>query len=85
VRNAQSHADATMVCVEVTNPTPHTIRLVVTDDGRGFAAGDRDRRRAGGHVGLSLLDGLVKQVEGTVVVASEPGHGTRLALEVPGA
>jgi two-component system, NarL family, sensor kinase len=83
VRNAQSHADATMVCVEVTNPTPHTTRLVVTDDGRGFAPSDRARRQADGHVGLRLLDGLVKQVDGTLLVTSEPGKGTRVELEVP--
>jgi signal transduction histidine kinase len=85
VRNAQAHADATMVCVEVTNPTADTTRLVVTDDGRGFAPGDRTRREADGHVGLALLDGLVKQVDGTLVVTSEPGEGTRLQLEVPSA
>ncbi len=83
VRNAQAHADATMVCVEVSNPTRHTTRLVVTDDGRGFAPGDRVRRQADGHVGLALLDGLVKQVDGTLVVTSKPGEGTRLELEVP--
>jgi signal transduction histidine kinase len=83
VRNAQAHADATMVCVEVSNPTPDTTRLVVTDDGRGFAPGDRARRQADGHVGLALLAGLVKQVDGTLVVTSEPGEGTRLELEVP--
>jgi len=83
VRNAQAHADATMVCVEVSNPTPNTTRLVVTDDGRGFAPGDRARRQADGHVGLSLLEGLVGQVDGTLVVTSEPGEGTRLQLEVP--
>lgn len=83
VRNAQAHADATMVRVEVSNPTPNTTRLVVTDDGRGFAPGDRARRQADGHVGLALLDGLVKQVDGTLVVTSEPGEGTRLQLEVP--
>jgi signal transduction histidine kinase len=83
VRNAQAHADATMVCVEVSNPTPNTTRLVVTDDGRGFAPGDRARRQADGHVGLTLLEGLVKQVDGTLVVTSEPGEGTRMQLEVP--
>jgi signal transduction histidine kinase len=83
VRNAQSHADATMVCVEVSNPTPKTTRLVVTDDGRGFDAGERARRQASGHLGLTLLEGLVKQVDGTLVVASQPGAGTRLELEVP--
>jgi signal transduction histidine kinase len=83
VRNAQAHADATMVCVEVTNPTPGRTRLVVSDDGRGFAPGDRTRREADGHVGLALLEGLVKQVEGSLEVSSEPGEGTRLQLEVP--
>jgi two-component system NarL family sensor kinase len=83
VRNAQSHAGATMVSVEVSNPTPGTTRLVVTDDGRGFGPGDRARRQADGHVGLTLLEGLVKQVDGTLVVASEPGEGTRVELEVP--
>ncbi|MEA2157054.1 MAG: two-component system, NarL family, sensor kinase [Solirubrobacteraceae bacterium] len=83
VRNAQSHADARMVCVEVSNPTPNTTRLVVTDDGRGFAPGDRARRQADGHVGLTLLEGLVKQVNGTLEVTSEPGKGTRMELEVP--
>lgn len=83
VRNAQAHADATMVCVEVSNPEPNITRLVVTDDGCGFAPGDRARRQADGHVGLTLLDGLVKQVDGTLVVTSEPGEGTRMQLEVP--
>lgn len=83
VRNAQAHADATMVSVEVSNPAPDRIRLVVTDDGRGFQPGDRIRRQTDGHVGLSLLDGLVKQVDGTLVVRSEQGEGTRLELEVP--
>jgi signal transduction histidine kinase len=83
VRNAQAHADATMVCVEVSNPEPNITRLVVTDDGRGFAPGDRARRQADGHVGLTLLEGLVKQVDGTLVVTSEPGEGTRMQLEVP--
>jgi signal transduction histidine kinase len=85
VRNAQAHADATMVCVEVSNPAPNTTRLVVTDDGNGFAPGDRARRQADGHVGLTLLEGLVKQVDGTLSVTSKPGAGTRLQLEVPNA
>jgi signal transduction histidine kinase len=72
-----------MVSVDVSNPTAGTTRLVVTDDGRGFAPGDRARRQADGHVGLSLLEGLVGQVDGTLVVTSEPGKGTRVELEVP--
>jgi len=71
------------VCVEVSNPTSNTTLLVVTDDGRGFAPGDRVRRQADGHLGLTLLEGLVRQVDGRLAVTSEPGAGTRMELEVP--
>ena len=83
VRNAQEHGEPTSVRVEVTRPAPDTTRLVVHDDGRGFAAGDRERRAADGHVGLTLLEGLVAQASGTLAVHSEPGNGTTVELEVP--
>ena len=64
---------------------PTTVRLVVEDDGRGFTESTREARAAGGHVGLSLLEGLVRQANGTLVVESAPGRGTRVELEVPAA
>jgi signal transduction histidine kinase len=57
--------------------------LVIADDGRGFGEGDRESRRAEGHVGLTLLEGLVQQAGGTLEVRSSPGHGTTVELEVP--
>lgn len=69
--------------VEVTRPASATTRLVVTDDGRGFAASDRERSAQEGHVGLTLLEGLVAQAGGTLSVRSEPGEGTTVELEVP--
>jgi signal transduction histidine kinase len=83
VRNAQSHAGAASVRVELTRPDPATARLVVTDDGRGFAERDRERSVADGHVGLTLLEGLVEQAGGTLDVRSAPGRGTTVELEVP--
>lgn len=83
VRNAQSHAGAASVRVDVTRTATGTTRLVVTDDGRGFSEGDRERRGADGHVGLTLLEGLVQQAGGTLAVRSAPGHGTTIELEVP--
>jgi signal transduction histidine kinase len=59
------------------------MRLVVSDDGRGFAGLDRQRRRAEGHMGLSLLEGLVEQSGGTLAVRSAPGDGTTVELELP--
>jgi signal transduction histidine kinase len=85
VRNVQAHAKATSVRVQVTRPTRGTMRLVVEDDGRGFDAAERERRGEEGHVGLTLLDGLVRQANGTLAVRSEPGRGTTVELEVPSA
>ncbi|MEA2371428.1 MAG: two-component system, NarL family, sensor kinase [Solirubrobacteraceae bacterium] len=83
VRNAQSHADAASVRVDVTRAAADTTRLVVSDDGRGFDERQRELRLAEGHLGLSLLEDLVEQAGGTLAVHSEPGHGTKVELEVP--
>jgi signal transduction histidine kinase len=83
VRNAQAHADPKSVRIEVTRPMLNTTRLVVTDDGGGFAASDRERRAEDGHIGLTLLEGLVAQASGTLSVRSQRGKGTTVELEVP--
>src|SRR4051794_4147072 len=83
LRNVRAHAGARSVHVEVTHPVPATTRLVVTDDGRGFAAEERERRGDEGHVGLTLLQELVDQSGGRLSVHSSPGAGTTVELEVP--
>jgi signal transduction histidine kinase len=83
VRNVQEHAGADTVRIALTRPRPETVRLVITDDGRGFAAEDRTRAGAAGHVGLTLLEELVTQAGGTLTVRSQPGAGTTVKLEVP--
>jgi signal transduction histidine kinase len=83
LRNVQKYAGAEVVRVEVTRPEADTTRLVVVDDGRGFSADERERRREDGHVGLTLLEALVKQSNGRLAVLSEPGKGTKVELEVP--
>jgi signal transduction histidine kinase len=83
LRNVQAHADAQSVRVELSRPEPDTTRLTVTDDGKGFSQGDRERRREEGHVGLTLLQSLVRQSHGRLEVRSEPGRGTTVELEVP--
>jgi signal transduction histidine kinase len=77
LRNVQSHAGASRVRVELSRH-----RLVVADDGRGFAAEERARRGEQGHVGLTLLEGLVREADGRLDVRSEPGAGTTVELEL---
>jgi signal transduction histidine kinase len=83
IRNVQAHAEPTSVSVAVTRPQPDCTRLVVSDDGRGFMPGARERRSADGHLGLTLLEGIVAQADGTLEVRSSPGKGTTVQLELP--
>jgi signal transduction histidine kinase len=83
LRNVQKYAEAASVRVDVTRPEPSTTRLVVADDGKGFSEADRAARREEGHVGLTLLESLVRQSNGTLAVRSNPGQGTTVELEVP--
>ena len=84
IRNAQAHADPRSVRVAVTRPQPGATRLVVSDDGTGFAADARAERGAEGHLGLTLLEDIVAQAGGTLEVRSSPGAGTTVHLELPG-
>jgi signal transduction histidine kinase len=82
VRNVLAYADATAVSVEV-DVVDSTARLLVADDGRGFAPEVREQRRAEGHLGLSLVEELARQAGGRLRVDSREGAGTRVRLEVP--
>jgi signal transduction histidine kinase len=83
IRNAQAHAAPRSVCVAVTRPQPEGTRLVVSDDGAGFDAAARTQRGVEGHLGLTLLEDLVAQADGTLEVRSAPGAGTTVRLELP--
>jgi signal transduction histidine kinase len=82
IRNVQRHAGAQEVTVGV-GENESAVRLVVRDDGRGFAQEEWERRRGEGHLGLSLLEEIVEQAGGSLQVRSSPGGGTTVAVEVP--
>ncbi len=82
LRNVAAHAGAARVTVRAAT-ADGVARLVVEDDGRGFDAGERERRRTEGHLGLDLLGELAEGQGGALRVRSEPGRGTRVELEVP--
>jgi signal transduction histidine kinase len=82
IRNVSTHAGARHLYVQVTSERDRAV-LLVTDDGVGFTPDAHDRARADGHVGLRLLEDLARDADGTLEVASTPGEGTRVRLEVP--
>ena len=63
--------------------TPDAARLVVSDDGRGFNAEERARRVDEGHLGLSLLEELVRQAGGDDRDPLGRRQGNHVELEVP--
>ncbi|MEA2224191.1 MAG: two-component system, NarL family, sensor kinase, partial [Solirubrobacteraceae bacterium] len=83
IRNAQVHAAASSVRVAVTRSPSDGTRLVVADDGTGFTPAAREQRGVQGHLGLTLLEAIVRQAGGTLAVRSAPGTGTTVELELP--
>ncbi|HEU0304407.1 MAG TPA: ATP-binding protein [Gaiellaceae bacterium] len=82
IRNVREHAGASRATIRVSS-SGGLARLEVVDDGQGFSEDELERRRADGHVGLSLLEGLASRMGGSLKVVSTPGQGTSFALEVP--
>lgn len=63
--------------------TPHAAaRLVIADNGVGFAEGDLDRR-AEGHLGLRLLQDRVHSMGGALTVEAPVTGGTRVTAVLP--
>lgn len=77
--NVARHADARAVHVTL-GPDPEGMRLVVTDDGRGF---DPDRRPEAGRMGLVGMQERLAAVGGTLRVAAAMGRGVRVEAVVP--
>ena len=84
IRNVERHADARHLAVRIGSGEGWA-RLEVNDNGVGFTQKDRDRSRAEGHVGLSLLEELAARMGGSLEVRSTPGEGSTFVLEVPAA
>jgi signal transduction histidine kinase len=82
LRNVAAHAEASHVQVGVARDGGHA-RLSVRDDGRGFDAATRARRRDEGHLGLALVEDLAAHLGGRADVRSAPGEGTVVEVEVP--
>jgi len=80
LRNVVTHARASRVDVRLARTGDH-VELTIADDGQGFDAGERRKRRKG--LGLVSINERVRLVGGMVNISAEPGKGTRLQVEIP--
>lgn len=60
------------------------VQAVIEDHGMGFDSHySGPERRKGTHFGLRIMRERAEEVDGTVVVESEPGRGTRVLVRLP--
>lgn len=81
----------------VTSVEGHHVRVVITDTGVGIAADDlekiferfyradksRSRQTGGSGLGLSIVQTLIEQMDGSVDIQSTPGKGTTVIMFLP--
>jgi len=80
LQNALRHAGAEHIEVRLEDGRGR-LRLSVADDGRGFDAAARSVR--GRRLGLTSMEERAAELGGRLEIASAPGSGTRVSLEVP--
>ena len=78
LRNVEKHAGASHATIRVARDGPSAV-LEVVDDGRGIAAEVPDE----GHLGLQIVDDLVRDGGGTLSVTPGAQGGTVVRVEVP--
>ncbi len=78
LRNAAKHARAATLTISLRREEAYVV-LEVTDDGVGF---DSSAHRAQGHLGLSLMTDLAREVGGELALRAAPGAGTTVRLRL---
>jgi signal transduction histidine kinase len=77
LNNAAKHARAKAIEVSV-RCQEGSVAIAVHDDGQGF-----DMLKTGGGLGLVSMKERVRQLDGEILIQSEPGQGTELMAEIP--
>ena len=77
--NALKHAEGNLVQVEI-KIEGRQLKLVITDDGKGFTPGAAAEGNSNNGMGNMLR--RAEAIGGNLAVTSEPGKGTRLELKV---
>lgn len=84
LHNIVRHASARSVTVALDLCAAEGVRLVITDDGRGFDASILDNPSVRPCLGLKGLRNRLLSLGGTFQVDTYPGRGTELRVSLPG-
>lgn len=84
VNNALRHAGASRITVELSRSQDGTLRVRVSDDGRGFdPAAVRQRLQGGGHLGLLGMEERVRALGGRLEIDTGEGRGCAIEARIP--
>lgn len=82
IANALKHSSGSVVDVALEN-SAHEVRLIVKDDGRGFANGEDAESPGLGHYGLIGMRERARQIGAQFSLQSQPGRGTTVRVVLP--
>jgi NarL family two-component system sensor histidine kinase LiaS len=77
--NAIRHSRASELKLSLIQDGP-VCRATITDNGTGFEIAATE---GGSHYGLRIMKERIEKVGGSLVIATAPGHGTQISIEVP--
>jgi signal transduction histidine kinase len=77
LNNAVKHAQAQSISLRIT-VHPDALRIIVSDDGRGFAPA-----AGSSGAGLDNLHRRLRACGGTLRIESQPGQGTAVVISLP--
>lgn len=80
IQNVKKHAAASRLSVRL-DYDDRAVELTVEDDGKGFAQDGSSSSE--GHYGLTGMRERSELIRGTIQIASVPGNGTTIRLNVP--
>jgi two-component system NarL family sensor kinase len=80
--NAVKHAPGSTVVLSLTR-VPGLVTMVVRDDGAGFHPATAADAPGTGHFGMRVLTDLARAAGAALDLATAPGQGTALRLQVP--
>ena len=81
--NVMKHADVDQATVTVMLDQDHSLRIAVTDYGKGLSQDALQRSAQPGHLGLISVRERFRAMGGRVDVESRPGQGTTVTLVLP--
>lgn len=81
--NIRKHASAQNIEI-IIQFLPGLVELLIHDDGQGFTLPVRlDQLAAAGHYGLLGMKERIELAQGTLVISTAPGKGTKIMVQVP--